>query len=174
MVVTATYKYDSEAGRRNRGRKTSSALARDTFHALKNFVNTEQCGVWYCGGFREKPHPIYLISQEKWDLLARRASHYADGRKFEFWHVTNDILGPKHVQRMLDGTKHYYTGGLFGLAMFMVDGDANRPSRQVRRLARGFVLTEKNVEKLTAYLRKRWPERIGGGAGGAGRGAPLN
>jgi hypothetical protein len=45
---------------------------------------------------------------------------------------------------------------------------------QVRRLARGFVLTEKNVEKLTAYLRKRWPERIGGGAGGAGRGGPLN
>ncbi len=29
---------------------------------------------------------------------------------------------------------------------------------QVRRMARGFVLTEMNVEKLTAYLRKRWPE----------------
>jgi hypothetical protein len=124
MVVTATYKYDSEAGQRNQRRKISSALARGTFHALKNFVNTEQCGVWFCGGFKEKPHPIYLIGQEKWGLLARRASHYADGRKFEFWHVTNDILAPKHIQRMLDGRKHYYTG-VFGLAMFMVDGDAH-------------------------------------------------
>jgi hypothetical protein len=29
---------------------------------------------------------------------------------------------------------------------------------QVRRMARGFVLTEKNVTKLMGYLRKRWPE----------------
>jgi hypothetical protein len=31
---------------------------------------------------------------------------------------------------------------------------------QVRRMGRGFVLTEKNVEKVTAYLRKRWPEYV--------------
>jgi hypothetical protein len=106
-------------------------LARKTFHALKPFINLEQCGRWFPGRYQEQPHPIFMITQEQWELLRQCRPgagrlHYKDGSPFYVWHLYAGRLSPKHVQAMLDGEdKFYYTGSPFGLALAMIDGDAH-------------------------------------------------
>jgi hypothetical protein len=128
------YKYHSDPGQRNQGknnpRRKTSDLAKRTFAALAPFVNIEQCGRWYPGRFREPGHPIYMVTQEQWELYARlrdgEQPRYPDGRPFRIWHVTSGILSPRLIQKMMDGEdKLYYTAGVFGYALAMVDEDAH-------------------------------------------------
>jgi hypothetical protein len=107
-------------------------LVRETFKALKPFINVRKCGQWLPSWDGKPDGPKFMISTDQWDMLRRRQRGerptYWDGRPFTAWHVLTNILAPKHVRAMLDGRdKHYYTGGDEGLTAFKADVDAHEP-----------------------------------------------
>lgn len=112
-----------------------SDLARNTFKVLKPWINTYCAGYWteYVDQDGEIiTGPRYLITKDLLDLYGRFKDgetdlRYENGYQFQPWHFHANQLQAKHVQEMVDGLKHYYTGGRNGRMIFMLDGDAHKP-----------------------------------------------
>ena len=52
--------------------------------------------------------------------------HYPSGYPFQPKHFFANCLNPKHIQAMIHGHKHYYTGGRSGKTLCMLDIDAHK------------------------------------------------
>lgn len=123
-------RHPPKTARPKKKRRTSSPLARATFHALKPFIDIEAAAVWVDNPRTGDPGPRYMISEAKWDMLdawqAGKRPACDTGSPFRPRQVFMNILGPRHVQDMLDGSKkHYATGGTQGLTELTLDIDAH-------------------------------------------------
>ena len=73
-----------------------------------------------------------MVSEAKWQMLAEwqngKRPEYANGIPFRPRHVFQNILGPRHIDDMLNGkAKHYAPGGTNGLTEITIDIDAHEP-----------------------------------------------
>lgn len=113
----------------------TSEFAKDTFKAIEPWVNVTCCGQWanYINQHGEhKAHPVYLNEKEDLALLGRHKKgetdlRYPSGHRFQPKHFFANCLNAKHVQAMIRGHKHYYTGGRSGKTLSMLDVDAHKP-----------------------------------------------
>jgi hypothetical protein len=115
-------------------RKTSSPLARKTFHAFRPFINVDKCGYWcepYDASDERPAGPRFLITEQQWRWLHEhrqgvRGQVYRNGYPFYPQDVLYNVLAPRHVHKMVhEFDKYYYSGGQHGLAMPMIDIDAH-------------------------------------------------
>jgi hypothetical protein len=102
----------------------TSDLAHAWFDALRDFINAEQCGhfKYMFGG---KGHPVFTITQAEFDRYEEWFNLPWQERPRRFYIIKNKALNHRHVQRTLDGQKHYFTGSLGGLSLIMVEADAH-------------------------------------------------
>ena len=113
----------------------ATEFAKDTFKAFEPWINVTCCGQWadYINQDGEhKTHPVYLNEKEDLALLGRHNQgetdlYYQGGRRFQPKHFFANCLNAKHIQAMIHGNKHYYTGGRSGKTLCMLDVDAHKP-----------------------------------------------
>jgi hypothetical protein len=113
----------------------ATEFAKDTFKAFEPWINVTCCGQWadYINQDGEhKTHPVYLNEKEDLALLGRHNQgetdlYYQGGHRFQPKHFFANCLNAKHIQAMIHGNKHYYTGGRSGKTLCMLDVDAHKP-----------------------------------------------
>jgi hypothetical protein len=113
----------------------ASTFAKDTFKVLEPWINVTCCGQWadYIDQDGEhRQHPAFLIEKVDLALLGRHKRgetdlYYPSGHPFTPKDFFANALTAKHIQAMIHGHKHYYTGGRSGKTLAMLDLDAHEP-----------------------------------------------
>jgi hypothetical protein len=112
-------------------RRGTPQLAKDTFAALKPYINSKDPGMKLPdgeGGYE----PRHTITKEMRHLYSRHCDGERDlfyqetGKRFQHWHIFSNYTSAKVVWDMLCGsTTHYYTGGKEGKTLVYLDIDAH-------------------------------------------------